>query len=117
MIDDLPASRHICRNQRPGHRRRLEQRARQSFAVGWQHDRAGLRDERPHIIGGAEILDLASRNPTVELRLADRRAITWIDRPKELELRTWQRVAEHARRRDKFADAFVAKKTRDQQEG
>ena len=63
VLDDLPAARNIRGDQRPGHRAAFEQRSRQSFAIGRQHDRARLGDERTNIIGRARDIRPALRPP------------------------------------------------------
>ena len=65
MLDELAIAGNVGRHQRPRHRRRLEQRAGQAFAIGRKDHGRCCRDMRPDIVGMAEMLDDALLDPLI----------------------------------------------------
>src|SRR4249919_3438055 len=117
MFYKLAVTRNIGSNQRPRHCRTLQQRSRQSFAIGWQHDSRRAGNMRPDIFGIAEVLNQLVVDPLTKLVRTNSGAIARIDIPQQLEPPARLFNSNSARRVGKFTNTFVAEQPADEQEG
>ena len=102
-------------HQWPRHRRRLEQRARQAFAIGRQHDGRGRRDMGPHIVGVAECSTSPGRSIDPS-STANPAPIAFVERAEQLEPPIRLFAPEQPRRLNEFSHALVAEQAADEKE-